>query len=442
MRTTACANCCWAPRSRLCVPTLIADQLPCRRARAATRPKPKPKPVVRSRARSAGAPAATSSWSTFGAECGTVTVPLDYTKPEGTKIRLAVSRRPAHRARLAVPGRDAGEPGRPGGSGLIFSIFSSSCPRVPAWRTTGSGSTRAGSAPANQRSPAIPTYAGFNRPQYVPTSKKIERAWFKRTRAYTRDCDRENGRILEHLTTEDSARDMESLRRALDEPAINYYGFSYGTYLGSVYASLFPKRLRRVVFDGVVDFRDVWYKANLAQNPAFDRNMNIWFGWLARYNSVYDLGSTEAAVRRLFYATQSRLYRSPAQGVNRQTRRQRVERRLPLRGLLTVDLDRARRRVQRVRPRRRRRAARGGLPRRSAATGTTTATRSTSACICTDTSWPQRWAKWKRDNKPHLPPRAVLHLGQRLVQRAVPALARPSPDAGARSRTAASTACC
>ena len=79
---------------------------------------------------------------------------------------------------------------------------------------------------------------------------------------------------------------------------------------------MFPKRLRRVIFDGVIDFRDVWYKANLAQDPAFDRNMNIWFGWLARYDSVYDLGSTQAEVRRLFYATQSRLYRSPAQGVN------------------------------------------------------------------------------------------------------------------------------
>ena len=146
------------------------------------------------------------------------------------------------------------------------------------------------------------------------TSQKTQSAWFKRTRAYTRDCAAENGKILRHLTTEDSARDMESLRRALDEPAINFYGFSYGTYLGQVYASLFPKRVRRLVFDSNVDFRDVWYRAALAQNSGVDRNINRWFDWLARNNATYGLGTTGAEVRRLFYDTQSRLYRSPATG--------------------------------------------------------------------------------------------------------------------------------
>ncbi|HEY5847270.1 MAG TPA: alpha/beta hydrolase [Microlunatus sp.] len=298
----------------LCVPTLIATTAVPATAGGYSAPKPKPEPESYDPGPISWGECEDPILFEFGAECGSVTVPLDYTKPEGTKIRLAVSR-----VKHTVPddeyqGVMLVNPGGPGGSGLIFSFLSFFVPKEAGLAYDWIGFDPRGVGASEPAVSCDPEYAGYNRPKYVPTSKKVERAWFKRTRAYTRDCDRENGRILEHLTTEDSARDMESLRRALDEPAINYYGFSYGTYLGSVYASLFPKRLRRVIFDGTVDFRDVWYKANLNQDPAFDRNMNIWFGWLARYNSVYRLGSTEAAVRRLFYATQSRLYRNPAQG--------------------------------------------------------------------------------------------------------------------------------
>ena len=57
------------------------------------------------------------------------------------------------------------------------------------------------------------------------------------------------------MTTIDSARDMDSIRQALGVDQINYYGFSYGTYLGQVYATLFPGKMRRAVFDGTVDPR-------------------------------------------------------------------------------------------------------------------------------------------------------------------------------------------
>lgn len=77
---------------------------------------------------------------------------------------------------------------------------------------------------------------------------------------------------------------------------------------------MFPKRVRRMVLDSNVDPRKVWYQANLDQDVAFDRVINIWFGWIARHDDVYDLGSTRAAVRRLFHAEQQRLRREPAGG--------------------------------------------------------------------------------------------------------------------------------
>ncbi len=103
---------------------------------------------------------------------------------------------------------------------------------------------------------------------------------------------RKNGAILDHLKTTDVAQDMDSLRKALGEKQINYYGFSYGTYLGQVYGTLYPKNVRRMVLDGNVDPRQVWYQANLDQDVAFDSNIKIYFGWLAKYDDVYHLGNT------------------------------------------------------------------------------------------------------------------------------------------------------
>ena len=108
---------------------------------------------------------------------------------------------------------------------------------------------------------------------------------------------------------------MDLIRQALGADQINYYGFSYGTYLGQVYATLFPGRMRRAVFDANVDPRNVWYQANLNQDLAFDRNIRIWFGWLAEHHAVYRLGKTQAAVSKRFYAEEQRMEAEPAGGV-------------------------------------------------------------------------------------------------------------------------------
>jgi pimeloyl-ACP methyl ester carboxylesterase len=158
-----------------------------------------------------------------------------------------------------------------------------------------------------------PEYFGFNRPAYIPVRSSILEQWFARSKGYADDC-RKNGPILSHMTTIDSARDMDSIRVALGATQINYYGFSYGTYLGQVYSTMFPSRVRRMVLDSNVDPRTVWYQANLNQDVAFNTNLEIWFGWLASHDGVYHLGGTANAVRRLFYETEAGLTRHPADG--------------------------------------------------------------------------------------------------------------------------------
>lgn len=245
----------------------------------------------------------------FGAECAKIEVPLDHSKPSGTKIKLAISRM-KHTAR-SYQGVMLVNPGGPGASGLVYSVLRDFIPD-----DAGQGYDWIGFDPrgVGESEPAVscdPQYSGYNRPRYVPASPALADAWSARTNAYTAACAARNGPILDHLTTADSVKDMDAIRAALGQKQINYYGFSYGTYLGQVYADFYPSRLRRVVFDGTVDPRRIWYKANLDQDPAFDRNIDIWFGWVARHDSVYHLGSTQQAVRSLFYRTQEQLYADP-----------------------------------------------------------------------------------------------------------------------------------
>src|SRR6185312_7827402 len=101
------------------------------------------------------------------------------------------------------------------------------------------------------------------------------------------------------MTTANTARDLDVVRAALGERKLNYLGVSYGTYLGAVYATLFPSHVRRMVVDSVVNpSRDqIWYQNNLDQDVAFEGRWNDWKAWVATYDSVYHIGNTPAKVQ-------------------------------------------------------------------------------------------------------------------------------------------------
>jgi pimeloyl-ACP methyl ester carboxylesterase len=129
-----------------------------------------------------------------------------------------------------------------------------------------------------------------SRPFYDPVTSRLLDTWLSRSQGYANDCASQPAQqtaLLHNLTTIDSALNMDSIRQALGQQQINYYGYSYGTYLGQVYATLFPSRVRRMILDSTVDPRYVWYQSNLNQDQPFQRNLNIWFAWLAKYDSVY-----------------------------------------------------------------------------------------------------------------------------------------------------------
>src|SRR5262249_36800863 len=148
------------------------------------------------------------------------------------------------------------------------------------------------------------------RPDYTPTSLKVEATWLKRSAGYAAACGKKYGSLLDHLKTIDAAEDMDSIRQALGEKQINYYGASYGTYLASVYATLFPSHVRRMVLDSNVRPSEAWYQANLSQDTTFNSNIEAFFAWIAKYDSVYHLGTTQKQVHDFYYATRAKLVKN------------------------------------------------------------------------------------------------------------------------------------
>ncbi|MFF5259311.1 alpha/beta fold hydrolase [Actinomadura viridis] len=249
-----------------------------------------------------------------GAECGQVEVPLDYAEPAGRKISVAVSRVKAT-DRANYQGVLIGNPGGPGGSGLYLSGgLAAWLPKEVAARYDIIGFDPRGVESSKPALSCYPPYSDPIRPDYVPRSLREEKRWLSRSKKYADLCAQKFGWMLPHMRTTSSARDLDSIRKALGAQQISYYGFSYGTYLGATYASLFPKNIKRMVWDGNVDSREVWYGGQLKQNVAFERNMKLWWAWTARYDSLYHLGTTADQVEATYYKVRAAAKKSPIGG--------------------------------------------------------------------------------------------------------------------------------
>jgi len=250
-------------------------------------------------------------------QCSSLRVPLDYRHPGGRSITLALSRVPA----IAPPAQRQGvllvNPGGPGGSGLGLAgtVASQLGPRVAAqYDIIGFDPRGVGSS-----TPALHCDPGFfhrPRPDYIPASRAAERVLEGRAKAYAADCEKRFGWLLPYMTTADVARDVDAIRAALGQQKINYFAYSYGTYIGEVYATLFPQRVRRMVLDSTVGPGGVWYADNIAQDYAFQGRMNAFFAWVARYSGVYHLGAAAAAVRQAWYRVRTRLETHPIDGAH------------------------------------------------------------------------------------------------------------------------------
>jgi pimeloyl-ACP methyl ester carboxylesterase len=189
-------------------------------------------------------------------QCATAVVPLDYDRPKGRQITLALARLPA-----SDPARRIGSiflnPGGPGGSGVDMVLQGG--PFLYSDEVRARFDLVGFDPRGIIRSTPLRCYETFDEaiadawPIPFPYTREEERVWVRSDRAIARACAERGGPILDHMSTANVARDMDLLRRAVGDAKLTYAGYSYGSFLGSTYANLFPGKVRAMVVDGVLD---------------------------------------------------------------------------------------------------------------------------------------------------------------------------------------------
>ncbi|MCS0600002.1 alpha/beta hydrolase [Streptomyces sp. LP11] len=265
------------------------------------------------------ATAADLAWKTCGSgdyptlQCASLKVPLDHTRPGGRQITLALSRVP-HTAPTSQ-GPLLVNPGGPGGSGLTLAGFvASALPAKVAARYDVIGFDPRGVGESTPALDCAPGHFTPVRPDSVPATPALEQANLDRARSFATACGRKYADVLPYIDTVSTARDLDAIRQALGAPRISYFGYSYGTYLGAVYAKLYPERVRRLVLDSVVDPTGIWYEDNLGQDHAFDDRHRALMAWIAAHDDAYGLGTDPARVEARWYAMRAALAKQPAGG--------------------------------------------------------------------------------------------------------------------------------
>jgi len=246
--------------------------------------------------------------------CAALPVPLDYSHPGGRKITLALQEVPA----TAPPGSRLGilllNPGGPGGSSTspsLAAFVAQGLPRSVASRYDIIGFDTRGVGASVPALHCEPNFFARERPDYIPANAAAEQVLIGRARAYAAGCTARFGWLLPFMTTANIARDMDQIRSALGQPKLSYLGYSYGTYIGQVYATLFPHRVYRMVLDSTTDPTGAWYADNIAQDYAFQARYEAFFRWVARYDRLYHLGATATAVSAAWHAARARLAAHP-----------------------------------------------------------------------------------------------------------------------------------
>jgi pimeloyl-ACP methyl ester carboxylesterase len=212
------------------------------------------------------------AWSKCGPnQCATLRVPIDYTKPDGGTLKLAVLRVPAKDPSNRV-GSLVVNPGGPGGSGVGYAgaaDFIVTKPVRAAYDIVGFDPRGVGSSSPIKclDDRELDTFLGSDP---TPDNSSEEQQFAQWAKGFAEKCKANGGPMLGHVSTIEAAKDMDILRAALGETKLDYLGKSYGTFLGATYADLFPTKVGKFVLDGAIDPNLTSSQVNEGQAVGFE----------------------------------------------------------------------------------------------------------------------------------------------------------------------------
>lgn len=230
-------------------------------------------------------------------KCAQFEVPYDYQNPDIGTFRLNLVMHPA-----SDPTRRIGpmlvNPGGPGFGGSYLaesptSFFGSDLIQVfdiVGWDPRGTGD----STPAVD---CVDDYDQYFAYDPSPDSDAEKDVAVQAGRDFVAECEKKSGEILQYISTNNSARDMDRIRAALGVDKITYFGFSYGSELGAAWATMFPDTVRAAVLDGASDPNSGYVQGGLDQAKGFETELNK---FLADCSSrptceIYNGGNAEKA---------------------------------------------------------------------------------------------------------------------------------------------------
>jgi pimeloyl-ACP methyl ester carboxylesterase len=235
-------------------------------------------------------------------ERGTLDVPVDYSDQSAGNFRLFLIRRQANDQANKI-GTLLVNPGGPGGSGATFAygaefVFDKALLDrfdIVGWDPRGTSFTE---PPIDCIDDYDQYYAGID---ITPDTPEARQHNIDVAKEFEDLCVSKNAAIIQHIGTNDSARDMDSIRKALGEDTISYFGFSYGSELGATWATLFPTTVRAAVLDGAVDPNADSLQREEQQSVGFEHTLGAYLDACAKDTDCdfYNEGFTREAFDEL-----------------------------------------------------------------------------------------------------------------------------------------------
>ncbi|MFJ9716560.1 alpha/beta hydrolase [Streptomyces sp. NPDC101213] len=203
-------------------------------------------------------------------ECATLRAPLDWNAPRGETIGVALIRARASGAENRRIGSLLFNFGGPGGSGVTaLPAFGEDYATLRTRYDLVSFDPRGVGRSAGVRCENDRQLDAYFQQDATPDDAAERGSFLDSTRKFNAACEKKSKKMLPHVRTTDAARDMDLMRQVLGDEKLHYFGISYGTELGGVYAHLFPENVGRAVFDAVVDPTQTPERSALGQARGF-----------------------------------------------------------------------------------------------------------------------------------------------------------------------------
>lgn len=243
--------------------------------------------------------------------CGKLSVPLDYAKPDGEKLDLALIKLPAtgKEKRLGSVVFNFGGPGASGVDTLDQAAKALTTLRArydlisfdPRGVERSSG-VRCGDGAEMDRFTSLDT---------LPSNDKTDQETEAANKRFASLCQQNSGKILPYVGTVNASHDMDRIRAAVGDPKLNYVGMSYGTQLGGVYATQYPKNVGRMVLDAPLDPTVTFEQRTLAQTRGFQRAYESFLRSCVK--STCDVGKDQATANANVEKLMNQLAAKPLQ---------------------------------------------------------------------------------------------------------------------------------